>query len=412
MNFPIIERKVLSNGMVLVTENNPRSNAISLGFWVKSGSANESRVEHGAAHFVEHLLFKGTKSRTPLKIAREIEKVGGEINAFTDREATCYHTTVLAEDIDVALDLLTDIIQNSTFPEDELKKERDVILEEIKMYEDSPNDLVIDLLYETMFSNQIFGRSIIGTKKSLKDFTRDKLWNYYKKTHTPENMFVTAAGLVDHSWFVKEIESRFEKSKQKSLTNSFSTKPVFKSRLRKKPIEQIHFVLGFKTEPFSSVNRNALKLLNIYVGHGMGSVLFQKVREEQGLAYSVFSALNFHSEIGVLLLYAGTSPSQVNKCFSSMKEVVLSVADKGIGEELLDQTKRRLRGLMLLSAEDPEERMNSLGSSELYLGKTLQIEEDLREIESVTVGDIKRLSENIFSNDFSLVSVGSKGPKK
>lgn len=412
MNFPITVRTLLSNGMVLVTENNPRSNAISLGFWIRSGSANESKVEHGAAHFVEHLMFKGTESRTPLQIAREIEKVGGELNAFTDREAICYHTTILSEDIDVALDLLADIIQNSTFQEVEIKKERDVIFEEFKMYEDSPDDLVIDLLYESMFPNQVFGRSIIGTKKSLKGFTRESLWKFYKKSHVQENIFVTAAGNVDHTSLAKEIEKRFKSSHTKFSSKGFATKPEFKTRLRKKPIEQVHFVLGFKTEPFSSVNRNAMKLLNIYVGHGMGSLLFQKVREEQGLAYSVFSALNFHSDIGVLLLYAGTSPLQVNKCFSSIKDVVSSVADKGVSKELLDQTKKRLRGLLLLSAENPEERMNSLGSSELFLGKTLQLEEELKEIDSVTVKDIKRLSEDIFSKDFSLVSVGSKGPNR
>ncbi|OGQ34238.1 MAG: hypothetical protein A3F16_07850 [Deltaproteobacteria bacterium RIFCSPHIGHO2_12_FULL_43_9] len=412
MNYPKVKRSELSNGMVLVTEDNPRSRAISLGFWIRSGSANELKSEHGAAHFVEHLMFKGTKKRSPLQIAREIERVGGEINAFTDREAICYHTTVLSEDTDVALDLLSDITQNSTFLDIEMKKERDVILEEIRMCEDSPDDLVIDLIYETMFDNQIFGRSIIGTPRSLKGFTRDTLWKFYKKTHNTGNMFVTAAGRVDHEMLAKEIESRFKPAHAKSSTKRHETKVVYKTRVKKKPIEQVHFVLGFKTEPFSSANRNALKLLNVYVGHGMGSVLFQRVREEQGLAYSVFSALNFHRDIGVLLLYAGTSPAQVNKCFSSVKDVVSKVANEGIEKELLSQTKKRLRGLLLLSAEDPEERMNSLGHTELYLGQTLQLGDDLKEIESVMVRDIKALSENIFSKEFSMVSVGSKGPTR
>lgn len=410
MNYPIVRRSELSNGMVLVTEANPRSRAISLGFWVRSGSASESKSEHGIAHFVEHLMFKGTKSRSPVQIAREIERVGGEINAFTDREATCYHTTVLAEDTEVALDLLSDILQNSTFPDNEIKREKDVILEEIKMYEDSPDDLVIDLIYETMFYNQIFGRSIIGTKQSLKGFTRNALWKFYKDTYNSGNMFVTAAGLVDHDMLARGIENRFESLHANSSDQGYETKAIFKTKIRKKPIEQVHFVLGFKTGPFSDVDRNALKLLNVYVGHGMGSVLFQRVREEQGLAYSVFSALNFHRDTGVLLLYAGTSPTQVNKCFSSVKDVVSEVAEKGIEKELLSQTKKRLRGLLLLSAEDPEERMNSLGHTELYLNNILQLKDDLKDIESVTVKDLKRLSEDIFSKKFALVSVGSKAP--
>jgi predicted Zn-dependent peptidase len=191
MNYPNIKRSLLSNGMILITENNPRANSLSLGFWVKAGSVSEKDSEHGVAHFVEHMMFKGTKNRSPLQIAREVEKVGGELNAFTDRETICYHTLILAQDLHVALGLFSDILQNSTFPDAEIKKERDVIIEEIKMYEDSPEDLVIDLLYETMFSKQAFGRSIIGTRKSLKKINRDTLWQFYKRTHSPENIFVT-----------------------------------------------------------------------------------------------------------------------------------------------------------------------------------------------------------------------------
>ncbi|HLB59735.1 MAG TPA: pitrilysin family protein [Bdellovibrionota bacterium] len=397
--------------MVLVTEPNPRHRAIALGFWVKHGSRSEHIQEHGGAHFVEHLLFKGTKTRTPLQIAKEIEAVGGELNAFTSRETTCYHTELLGTDLSVALNIFEDILVNSTFPPEEVERERQVILEEIKMYDDTPDELVIDLLYENFFPDQAFGRPVLGTKQSISSLTRKQLWSIYKGTHTPDQLIVTGAGAVDHDRLGKELSRRFLGRGSPYSPPEVKITHASKQRSFTKPIEQVHVAIGYPTVPFADPQRYALRLLNVYLGHGMGSQLFQKVREEKGLAYSVFSSLNLHHHTGLMLFYVGTSRVHEIRCLKTIQNVIDDVREKGIPKDSLDLTKKRLVGILQLAAEDPEDRMNSIGQQELYVQQAQPLEEEIEKIWGTSKEEVRAAAETLFSSAETKITVGPKRAK-
>jgi predicted Zn-dependent peptidase len=415
-----IERTEFSSGLRVVTERMSGVRSASLGFWVLAGSRDERPRISGHCHFLEHLLFKGTATRSARDIAEVFDAVGGDVNAFTAKEYTCYYARVLDRDLETAVDHLADMLQHSLIRRADLDAERQVILEEINMHEDSPEDVVHDVFTETLWPAHPLGRPILGTVDTIRAATQASVRRFYRSHYVPGNLVVAAAGSVRHEEVVRLLRDRMEtgrviRSGQASVWNLRShTKPPRASgatAVKKRKTEQAHICLGTDGLARTDPDRFAFLVVNTALGGGMSSRLFQEVRERRGLAYSVYSYHAQFTETGLFTCYAGTTPSRAREVVGLLRRELDDVRDGGLTDEEFERAKGHVKGSTVLSLEDPGGRMSRLGKSEIAHGEILTVNESLRRIDRVTLDDARRVAERVLSQPMTLTVLGPFGPK-
>lgn len=402
-----ILKSTLKSGVRVITEEMTESESSSIGIWVKTGSRDEPLQLNGMSHFIEHMLFKGTASRSAHDISREIESVGGVLNAFTSREYTCFYAKVQNKDIPKAVDILTDLLMNSKFDKKELEKERKVIVQEIKMVEDTPDDLIHDLFAEKFYNDNPLGRPILGSIDTIGSFDRKKVVEYYRGRYVRENVFVTAAGGVRHKRLLSLLRKALgnieggEAGDNKRAPAASSGAFLFK-----KDLGQVHLCLGVPVPPQSDPRRYRTYLLNTILGSGMSSRLFQRIREKGGLVYSVYSYLNLFRDSGSLVVYAGTSEENFSKVVRLILREFKNIQKDLTAGEVAD-AKSHLKGSMLLSLETSDNRMAKLAKDEIYYKKSVSVKEIVREIDRVRPRDVKFVaSKFLVPEKATLVALG------
>ncbi|MGE8204034.1 M16 family metallopeptidase [Heyndrickxia sp. NPDC080065] len=409
----MIKKYTCQNGLRIVHEEIPTVRSVAIGIWIGTGSRNEGIEINGISHFLEHMFFKGTKTRNAREIAEAFDSIGGQVNAFTSKEYTCYYAKVLDNHAQFALDTLADMFFNSTFVEDELIKEKNVVYEEIKMYEDTPDDIVHDLLSKAIYENHPLGYPILGKEETLETFTGQTLKQYMHDMYTPDQVVISVAGNVKDS-FIQQIESLFGSYSGGNKTRTENIPTFHKSHLvRKKETEQAHLCLGFEGLPIGHSDIYDLIVLNNILGGSMSSRLFQEVREQRGLAYSVFSYHSSFKDTGLVTIYAGTGAKQLNQLFETVESTLDSLKRTGVTSKEVQNCKEQLKGNLMLSLESTNSRMSRNGKNELLLGKHRSLDDIVEEIDNVTIDNVNRLSQKIFTSKFSvaLVSPDGKLPK-
>ncbi|GGA39372.1 M16 family metallopeptidase [Paenibacillus physcomitrellae] len=397
----------LNNGLRVVMEKIPTFRSVSFGIWVKTGSRNEKIEENGISHFIEHMLFKGTERFSAKEIAEQFDAIGGNVNAFTSKEYTCYYFKVLDQHLEIAMDVLSDMFFHSQFDEEELKKEKNVILEEISMYEDTPDDMVHDLLAEAAYGSHSLAFPILGTEERLQPMDSAKLHQYMKEHYTLDNTVISIAGNYNDG--IIELLEKYFGGFNISGGAQQLVDPDFMGDLRfyKKKTEQNHICLTFPGLPSGHDNQYAMLLLNNALGGGMSSRLFQEIREKRGLAYSVYSYHSSYVDSGLFSIYAGTAPKQTKEVLELTKELLLEVRDKGLTEDELHKGKEQMKGSLILGSEGTGSRMNRLGKNELMLGKHYTLDEIISRIEAVKMEDVQEVIARMFKQPFALAMVGS-----
>ena len=392
----IFERTTLDSGATIVTETMNEVRSVSVGFWFDVGARDEPDALAGTSHFLEHLLFKGTPSRSAKDIANAFDAVGGDVNAFTGKEYTCYYARVLDDDLPMAVDVLTDMIRNSNIDPNELESERKVILEEIAMHEDAPDELVHDLFYRSLWDGHPLGRPVLGFNESIGKVSRDQVADYWSERYAAKNLVVAAAGHLDHARLVDEVQARFADPEGKRTLRS---DPVPSSRggvtVHKRPTEQAHIVIGTPGLHRGHDDRHALAVLDTVLGGGMSSRLFQEVREKRGLAYSVYSYRSLFADAGSFAVYAGTTPQNAETVIDIVRGEIESILTEGITDAELERSKGHVKGALVLSNEVPGSRMNRLGRQQLTTGEILSIDELIDRFEALTMDDIRRVANEV-----------------
>lgn len=396
----------LANKLKIITEEIPHVRSISCGIWIKGGSVQEEKAESGITHFVEHMMFKGTKKRTARDIADEIESVGGFLNAGTGKEYICIFSRILSAHIDRAVEVMADIILNSTYSEIEVEKEKNVILEEIKMYEDNPQELIYDLFYQTAFSQYRLGRRIIGTRDTVHSINQEKIVDHVKKFYNSSGMIVAAAGHLKHEEFVSKIVKHFKNIKNEN-GKYFSQKADIKSSytVKKKDLEQVHLCLGTKGLAQGYKDEYVMTVLNTILGGGMSSRLFQKIREDKGLVYSIYSFQSSYSNCGMLGVYAGCSQKNLDRVIKLIAKELNLIKNKVVSKGELSRAKEHMKGDLMLALESTSNRMLKIGRNEFYLKREVTLDEILNEIDKVKTEDIANLTEQLIKNDYIVLSI-------
>jgi predicted Zn-dependent peptidase len=398
----------MDNNTQILTETVPHVRSVSIGFFVDTGSRYESPDINGSSHFIEHLMFKGTNRRTAKDIAEELDAVGGQLNAFTTKEYTCYYARVLDEHFDLAVDLLGDMIFASKFDPVDIDRERNVILEEIKMYEDAPDELVHDIFASSIWRGHPLGQPIIGTADVINGLTREKLYDYYSDNYNPGRMIVAVAGNISHNSVMKKLRPLFENKEGKERPRQINT-PVIQRHIvcRSKDTEQVHLCVGAPGLKLDHEDIYVMQIINTILGGGLSSRLFQEIREQRGLVYSVYSYHSSYHDTGLFGIYAGLSKQNVNEVLDLIFKQVRDIQIEGVKKEELYRAKEQLKGSLFLSLENVNTRMSRLGKSQLYLGKVFTPEEIADKVNKVTIGDIQELAREILDPDgFSLASIG------
>ncbi len=388
----MIIKRNLSNGIELVMEKVPYVRSVSIGIWVRTGSVNEDEKTNGISHFIEHMLFKGTQKRTAKDIAGDIDKIGGQINAFTGKESTCYYVKVLDTHVEEGIEVLMDMLLNSKFDDNEMLKEKAVVYEEINMYDDSPEDTVHDLLSEIVFDGHPLARPIIGSQETIKSFTREMIMDYMKENYSMDNIIISVAGNLDEDYIIELLEKEILSHSIKKQRHHVEI-PVYHPKLKakRKDIEQAHLCMGIKGIPLDDEKYYALSILSNIMGGSMSSRLFQKIREEKGLAYSVYSYTTSYVKDGVFAIYAGVNPKQLSEASKLMIEEVNVLRQKGVSEEELSTAKEQLKGNYILNLESISGRMASIGKSQLLLGRVYTPDDIIDFINKVTPNDMKEV---------------------
>jgi predicted Zn-dependent peptidase len=395
-----IERKVLSNGLVLVTEHMPHMRSVAIGIWVRAGSRGEPAGLNGMAHFIEHMVFKGTSRRNAEQIAREMDSVGGLLDAFTSKEMVSFNAKVLDENLPIAFDVLSDLVLGPLFADEDIAKEKQVILEEIRMEDDNPESLAHETLTQNFWRGHPLGPPILGTRATVRQLMRSSVVSCFERWYTPSNTVITAAGNVHMEGLLKLVAKPFGKLKAKPRVASNSKTALHThARLitRNKPaLEQAHITLAVASYPLAHPGRYAASVLNNILGGSMSSRLFQNIRERQGLAYAVFSELNPYSDAGMLSVYAGTSRSTTERVLRSIAGEFAQLKKEPVAAEELRRAKDQLKGSLVLSLESPGARMSNLARQEIYFGRFFSVEELHASIEAVTAGDVQRTALEFF----------------
>ncbi|HVL64392.1 MAG TPA: pitrilysin family protein [Actinomycetota bacterium] len=389
-------RTTLDSGVTIVSERMNEVRSATVGFWFDVGSRDEPDALAGTSHFLEHLLFKGTETRTAKQIADAFDAVGGDVNAFTGKEYTCYYSRVLDEDLPMAMDVLSDMIRNSVLDRDELESERKVILEEIAMHEDAPDELVHDLFYRSIWEGHSLARPVLGYNETISTVTRDSVFDYWRARYTPPNMVVAAAGNVDHDSLVERVGELFpSEGGRKTLRGGAEPRMSRGVSVSKRPTEQAHIVIGCEGLPRGHDDRHALAVLDTILGGGMSSRLFQEVREKRGLAYSVYSYRSLFAETGTFSVYAGTTPQNAETVIDIVFGEIEKVLQEGVTETELTRAKGHVKGSLVLSSEDPGSRMNRIGKSQLTTGEILSVDELIARFDALQMDDIERVARRV-----------------
>ena len=406
-----VRRTVLPNGLRIVTEALPGVRSVSFGVWVGIGSRDETPRLAGASHFLEHLLFKGTRRRSAWEISAQIEAVGGDTNAFTAKEYTCYYARVLDSDLPLAIDVVCDMLTSSVITSADLEVERQVILEEIAMHDDEPGDVVHDLFTEALYGNHPLGRPVIGTNASITAMSRDQVAGFYRRRYTPPQLVIAAAGNLDHDETVRQVAAAFSSIDIAGASGTprrgSAVRPTAGAvAVRGKETEQAHLVLGVPALDRHDPRRFALGVLDQALGGGMSSRLFQEIREQRGLAYSVYSFDTQYADAGLFGVYAGCAPRRAHEVLDLMRVELDRVARSGLKDEEVARGKGMLRGATVLGLEDTGSRMSRIGKAELLHGDIPSIDEVLGRIEAVTPDDVRELAAELFSGPLSLGVIG------
>ncbi|MET3288547.1 insulinase family protein [Brevibacillus fluminis] len=401
----MIQRYTCENGVRIVTEKISSVRSVALGIWVGTGSKFEREANNGISHFLEHMYFKGTKTRTAKQIAEAFDEIGGNVNAFTSKEYTCYYARILDTHAPIALDILSDMYFNSVFDAEELEKEKNVVIEEISMYEDTPDDLVHDLIARACYGDHPLGYSILGTEDVLRSLRRDDLLDYVEKHYIPEQTVITVAGNFDDR-LIEEIKQRFSTFTRQGSVHEL-TVPQFVGRTitHHKATEQAHFCLSLPGYQVGHEEIYSLILLNNVLGGSMSSRLFQEIREERGLAYSVYSYHSAYQEAGTFTVYTGTAPEHVGKVFDIVTNVLHDISEKGITAQELNKGKEQLKGSLMLSLESTNSRMSRLGKNELLLGRHLSLDEIIARIDKVNHDSILQVARDLFRSPLGIAMV-------
>jgi predicted Zn-dependent peptidase len=404
------KKYTLENGVRIISEEIPYVRSVAMGVWIDVGSRDEIDVNNGISHFIEHLMFKGTEKRSAKDIAEALDAVGGQLNAFTAKEYTCYYARVLDEHFDLAIDVLADMVLNSKFAEKDIEKEKKVVIEEIKMYEDSPDELVHDLLTTTMWRGHSLGKPIIGTKEVISNINRDDVVSFFQNNYIPENIVIAVAGNIKHETIVAKLEPIFSLIKGNKVKRNL-VHPDFTRNVvtKEKDIEQVHLCVGTKGLPANDDLSYVKHVINSTLGGGISSRLFQSIREDRGLAYSVYSYTTSYQDAGLFAVYAGLSPDNLEEVISLIKEETSKFAGDVTDYEV-NKAKEQLKGGLFLGLESVGSRMSRLGKSELTLGRISTPDEVVEKIDAVTKEKVVALANELFKEDnYVFTAISPKG---
>lgn len=401
-----IHKTVLHNGVILLTQEVPHARSVSMGVWVNAGARDETLEQSGLSHFIEHMIFKGTRKRDAFQIAKEFDAIGGQTNAFTSMELTCYHAKVMDTHLSTMVDILSDIFLNSVFSPEEVDKERPVILQEIGMVEDNPEEWVHTLLLKSFWGDHPLGRSILGTRENIIRFDADTIKNFLKQFYQPDRIVISAAGNFEHKNFENLIRSSFESVKAEStISRRFPpcTKPSV--NVSQRDLEQVHICLATSGITTTDPRRYAFSLMNTILGGNMSSRLFQEIRERRGLAYSVYSFASSHTDTGMLGIYAGVSPEKADEVIELLVDQIKKLEYSRIEEAELSDAKQYTKGNILLSSENMDNLMVRIAQNEISFGHEIPIQAVLDEIEKVTIEDIMELNHALLQEKCLAISV-------
>ena len=393
--------KTLENGLTIIGEEIPYVKSISLGVWINAGSRIEDAKVSGVSHFIEHMLFKGTRKRTSKEIASEIDNLGGQINAFTSKEYTCYYVKLLDEHIDIGLDILSDMILNSKFDANDIDKEKSVIMEELKMYEDSPEDLVYDMLLEHIYEGDGLGMNILGTRESLENIKKEELLEYFNTYYVPNNSVISISGNFNFDEMVEKIEVKFKNWDRKDVNITLDEAP-FKSCFisKNKDTEQVSLAMNLKAVGIEDNEEvYSLAVVNNIFGGSISSRLFQKIREEKGLVYSIYSEQSLYRKCGELGIFASMSKENLKEVCEIIKDEIKDLSENYLSEKEIHESKEQLKGSYLLGLESTGSRMMSIGKSMLLLNKVKTTDEILECINNVNIESVKKVINKVFNLD-------------
>ena len=402
-----VQKEVLPNGLVVITEPMEHVHSVSVGIWLRSGSRREPAELNGISHFIEHMVFKGTSRRTAEDIAREVDRVGGMLDAFTGKEMVCFNTRVLDEHLPKAFDVLADIVLDPKFADEDISREQSVVIEEIRMTQDNPEDFVHELFTQNFWSTHALGKPILGTAETVGAFTRSALQKWFQQYYAPNHLVITAAGHLTHAQLVDLVSERFAKL-ERSENGATDPKPEAAPHITlrtKHELEQVHICMGVPALPLTDRRRFAVSVLNNILGGGMSSRLFQNIRERQGLAYSIFSEMNSYRDVGSLSVYAGTSLETAAQVVRSILDEFRRIKDEPLDNEEMRRAKDHLKGATLLALEGSGSRMSTLARYHLYFGRHFSTDELIAMLESVTAEDVQEIAREFFEPNRIAASV-------
>ncbi|MCX8011055.1 MAG: insulinase family protein [Ignavibacteria bacterium] len=409
------EKTCLDNGIIVLSEKSESFRSFSFGVWINVGSRNENKHNNGISHFIEHCVFKGTKSRNTRQIALSLESIGGYLNAFTTKEQTCFYARALSEHLEKSFDVVADLVTSATFKDEEIEKEQRVVREELISFEDNPEELIPEILDRELFSPHPLCLPIIGTKENLESFTRNDLLDFTNKNYLPKNIIVAVAGNIQHEEIVRLAEKYFGGLKQ---INSSVAKHGLNARLNpktitiQKPINQVHICMGLRTFGLQDKRKTILSALNVLVGDGASSRLFLNVREKFGLVYNIYSFVNNYYESSTFGIYACTSVKHKQRTVDLIWKELNKIKEGKISKSEFLRVKEHLKGSLLLGLESTSSKMMRLATSEFYYGKVNSIENILNEIDSIQIEDLQKLAKDLFREEkFTLVSIEPEGTR-
>lgn len=396
-----VEKTILDNGLKIVTEHVESVKSVAVGIWAKTGSRNESEEQSGVTHFLEHMLFKGTESKSSYDIAMSMESVGGYLNAFTSSEYTCYFSRCLNTELDRALDVLSDMVLHPSFPEEEIQKEKNVVIEEMKMYRDSPRDYLLEEFSAHLFEGHPLGRSTLGHEETVSAFSREDLYQYMADRYQPSNLLVSVAGNVDHDQVVELVSEVFADIESRPLKNMDQTLSPYevKSIRLTKPIEQTHLIMGRRGLHYDHDDKYQLLLANTVLGGGMSSRLHQNVREQYGYCYTITSFNQSYQDTGMYGIYVGTDEDYVDHVRALIQKELDKLKEKPISDKELSEAKSQLKGKLLLSLESMSSRMRRLAKSEIYFNRYVTLDELIENIDGVQPDQVQHFAQNFFNGE-------------
>jgi predicted Zn-dependent peptidase len=402
-----VHKEILPNGLVVLTEPMEHVHSVSVGIWLRTGSRREPAELNGISHFIEHMVFKGTQRRSAEDIAREVDRVGGMLDAFTAKEMVCFNTRVLDEHLPKAFDVVADMVLEPKFANEDIEREKSVILEEIGMTQDNPEDLVHELFTQNLWNRHALGKPILGTPETVSAFTRETLQSWFQRCYTPNSIVITAAGHLKHEDLVQLVADRFGKlaAASDSTPDPIPASAPHVTLRTKHELEQVHICVGVPALPLSDGRRFVVSVLNNILGGGMSSRLFQNIREKQGLAYAIFSEMNSYRDTGLLSVYAGTSLETAAQLVRSVLDELRRLKDEPLDTEELRRAKDHLKGATLLALEGTGSRMSSLARYHLYFDRHFTAQQLIELLEEVTADDVQQLARELFQSERMSASV-------